>query len=64
MIHIVGDAADELASLQILLETGMLNSNKDITLDINYKLSSGNILLVDQYNRIVGEKEIKEHDDR
>ena len=58
MIHIIGDTADELANLQILLEAGMLNSEKDITLDTNYKLSSGNILLVDRYNHIVGEKEI------
>ena len=57
MIHIIGDTADELADLQILLETGMLNSNKNVTLDINYKLSSGNILLADQYNHIVGERE-------
>lgn len=57
MIHIIGDTADELANLQILLETGMLNSSKNVTLDINYKLSSGNILLVDRYNHIVGEKE-------
>ena len=56
MIHIIGDTADELADLQILLETGMINSNKDSTLDITYKLSSGDILLVDQYNHIVGRK--------
>lgn len=57
MIYIIGDTADELANLQILLETGMLNVNKDITFDtITYKLSSGRTLLVDQYNHIVGEK--------
>lgn len=56
MIHIIGDTADELADLQILLEAGMINSNENTTLDITYKLSSGAILLVDQYNHIVGEK--------
>jgi len=56
MIHIIGDTADELADLQSLIETGMINSNEDTTLDITYKLSSGNILLVDQYNHIVGQK--------
>ena len=38
MIHIIGDTTDELANLQILLEIGILNSNKDTTLDIAYKL--------------------------
>ena len=55
MIRIIGDTVDELADLQILLETGMLNSNKHTTIDITYKLSSGGILLVDQYNHIVVE---------
>lgn len=64
MIHIIGDTADELANLQILLETGILNSKNDITLDTNYKLSSGNILLVDRYNHIVGEKEISNDENR
>lgn len=64
MIQIIGDTADELTNLQILLETGILNSGKDITLDTNYKLSSGNILLVDRYNHIVGEKEIGNDENR
>ena len=59
MIHITGDTADELADLQKLLETGMLNGNKDTTIDITYKLSSGDTLLVDKYNHIVGQKEQK-----
>ena len=53
MIHIIGDTADELADLQIILETGMLNSNEETTFDITYKLSSGGNLLVNQYNHIV-----------
>ena len=56
MIHIIGDTTDELAELQMLLEAGMINSNEDTTIDITYKLSSGAILLVDQYNHIVGIK--------
>lgn len=55
MICITGDTADELANLQILIETGILNSNEDIALDITYNLLGG-ILLVDQYNHIVGKK--------
>lgn len=56
MIRIIGDTADELADLQLLLEIGTLNSDEDTTLDITYKLSSGGSLLVDQYNHIVGER--------
>ena len=62
MIYIIGDTSDELADLQTLLETGMVNGNKDTTLNITYKLSSGGILLVDQYNHIVGEKEQESED--
>jgi len=61
-IYIIGDTSDELADLQTLLETGMVNGNKDTTLNITYKLSSGGILLVDQYNHIVGEKEHESED--
>ena len=42
-----------------IVETGILNGNEGGTIDITYKLSSGGILLVDQYNHIVGEKERK-----
>lgn len=56
MINIIGDTVYELILLQKLLETGMLNSSEDITLDTTYKLSSGDTLLVDQYNHIVGRK--------
>lgn len=57
MIYITGDTAKELADLQTLLETGMVNGNKDTTLHVTYKLSSGNILLVDSHDHIVGEEE-------
>ena len=57
MIYIIGDTAEELADLQILLETGILNSNEYTTIDITYKLSSGSTLLTDQYNHIVSKKE-------
>ena len=56
MIQIIGDTVDELADIQKLLETGMLNSNEAGAIDVTYKLSSGNVILVDQYNHIVGEK--------
>lgn len=56
MICIIGDTADELAGLQVLLETGMINSSEDTTLDITYKLSSDDILLVDQYNHIIEQR--------
>ena len=56
MICIIGDTADELAGLQVLLETEMINSKEGTTLDITYKLSSSDILLVDQYNHIIGQR--------
>ena len=56
MIHIIGDNADELANLQMLLETGILNNNEDTALAIAFKLSSGDTLLVDKHNHIVGSK--------
>lgn len=56
MIQIIGDTVDELADIQKLLETGMLNSNETGAIDVTYKLSSGNVILADQYNHIVGEK--------
>ena len=58
MIQIIGDTADELSDLQTLIETGKLNYHeKKIKVDAMFKLSSGNNLLVNQYNHIVGEKE-------
>ena len=60
MISIIGDSVDELADLQSVLETGILNSNDNTALDVTYKLSSGDILLVDRYNHIVGRKEQQE----
>ena len=54
MISIIGDSADELAKLQLLLDAGALNSDENVALDVTYKLSSGGVLLVDEYNHIVG----------
>ena len=59
MISIIGDSVDELANLQSIIETGLLNNDESTTLDVTYKLSSRDILLVDQYNHIVGRKEQK-----
>ena len=56
MICIIGDTTNELVDLQALIETGVLNSNKETTLDVTYKLSSGDILLADKYNHIVGSR--------
>ena len=60
MIQIIGDSSDELAKLQRIIDSGILNSNipsdEIYKLDIIYKLSSGNALLVNQYDHIVGEK--------
>ena len=59
MITIVGDNFEELALMQDIIDSGIINittnSSKD-DIDVTYKLSSGNILLVNKYNHIVGEK--------
>lgn len=57
MIQIIGDTADELSDLQTLIETGKLNYHEEkIKVSATFRLSSGNTLLVDQYNHIIGEK--------
>lgn len=63
MISIIGDTADELAALQSIIDTGVINSNEASTLDVTYKLSSGDILLVNQYNHIIGSKPKEDKDD-
>lgn len=61
MITIIGDSSDELTKLQHIIDSGIFNlkipSGEEYTLDITYKLSSGNILLINQYDHIVGEKQ-------
>jgi len=56
MITITGDTSDELAALQDIIDTGVLNSSDLFTVDVIYKLSSEEKLLVDRYNHIVGSK--------
>lgn len=56
MISIIGDTADELAALQSIINAGVINSNEASTVDVTYKLLSGDILLVNQYNHIIGSK--------
>ena len=60
MISIIGDTSDELATLQSIIDAGMVNSNERFTLDVTYKLSSGDNLLVNQYKHIVGSKPKKD----
>ena len=64
MITIIGDNPDELADLQDVIESGLINikHNDEITLDVTYKLSSGNELIYNKYNHIIGsiEKENKD----
>lgn len=47
MIRIIGDTFEELANLQLLLESGQLNFRKGITANVTFELSSGGTLLVD-----------------
>ena len=64
MITIIGDAHEELAVLQSVINTGILNIHdmSEITFDTTYKLSSGNVILTDKYGNIVGEKSIDCYD--
>lgn len=58
MITIIGDTHEELAVLQSIINTGILN-DRDMsgrTFVATYKLSSGNLILTDEYGNIVGEK--------
>ena len=59
MITIIGDTHEELAALQFVINTGILNVHDipKITLDTTYKLSSENLILTDEYGNIVGEKQ-------
>lgn len=56
MINIVGDTWEELANLQIIIDTGILNYDEMFNFDVNYKLLSGDSLLINKYNHIVGVK--------
>lgn len=62
MINIVGDTWEELANLQTIIDTGILNCNKMFNIDVNYKLLSGDSLLVNKYKHIVGEKKVSNDD--
>lgn len=62
MITIIGDTHEELAILQSVINTGILNDHDMFgrTFDATYKLSSGNLILTDKYGNIVGEKSEQE----
>ena len=63
MITIIGDTSDELATLQYIINTGILNASNDnnyVAVDVTYKLSSGDKLLVNQYDYIVGSSKTDE----
>jgi len=63
MISIIGDTSDELAALQSIIDTGVINSNEICTVDVTYKLSSGDDLLINQYNHIIGSKQKETKDE-
>lgn len=42
--------------LQTIIDTGILNYNEMFNVDVNYKLLSGDSLLINKYNHIVGVK--------
>ena len=58
MINIVGDTWEELANLQTIIDTGILNYDEMFNVDVNYKLLSGDSLLINKYNHIVGVKKV------
>ena len=61
IITIIGDTYEELAVLQSVINTGILNDHdrSEIIFDTTYKLSSGNLIMSDEYGNIVGEREEK-----
>lgn len=63
MITIIGDTSDELAALQSIIDAGLINCNDEISaVHVTYKLSSGDLLLINQYDHIVGSKPKEEND--
>lgn len=67
MVTIIGDTPDELAALQYIINTGILNASNDnnyAAVDVTYKLSSGDKLLVNQYDYIVGSSKADENNMR
>ena len=58
MINIVGDTWEELANLQTIIDTGILNCDEMLNVNVNYKLLSGDSLLINKYNHIVGVKKV------
>ncbi len=58
MITIIGHTPEELAALQSVINTGILNSHdisKITLLNTKYELLSKNLILTDEYGNIVGE---------
>ncbi len=58
MITITGENLEELKLCQHIVEVGVLNNDKakGTKLHVVFKLANGNQLLVNKYERIVGEK--------
>ena len=56
MINIIGDTYQELADLQTIIESGIINTKERLSVDATYKLRSGDNLLIDQYDHIIGSK--------
>ena len=58
MILVIGDTPEELAKLQSIIDTGILNiaTEEEAVIDVTYQLASGHTLLVNSYNHIVGGK--------
>ncbi len=57
MVTITADTISELAFVQEVIATGILNSRfKEGDIDVIYKLNNGNKILTNKYNFIVGEK--------
>lgn len=56
MINIIGDTYQELADLQTIIESGINNTEEKLSVTTRFELRSGDILLANQYNHIVGSK--------
>ena len=57
MVTITADTISELAFVQEVIATGILNSRfKENGVNVTYKLNNGNKILTNKYKFIIGEK--------
>lgn len=58
MIEVIADSIEELNLIKNIVDTGTINlrANQDTDISVNYSLVSGNPILFNNYNNILGER--------